>query len=696
MVRWMFAALSVLTSFLSPLAFAASGSAAEAKPNQVPATPFFRITIVDEETGRGIPLVKLRTTNNVEYWTDSAGVVAFWEPQMMGAKVNMSIETYGYSTTQRNIFGGQEVSFVPKAGESIVFKMQRDMIGQRLYRLTGADIYRDSEMLGDKVPPTQDPSPQPVVGMDSVVTAVYGGKMHWIWGDTGISSTNLGNFRSTGAVSDLPGKGGLDPEVGISYTFFRNPDGRVRGMINTDHNVIWMGGMHVVRDKSGKERMFASYTKVKPPMVGFESGLLEFNDETEKYDLVWAYPEDANLRIGGCPFRYTEDGVAYFYHSRPFPSIRSRADVESIKDIYSYEGLTCLKEGSKFNGSEDQLVRDKKGHLVWGWRRNTSVVGVSEMKQLIEKGIATAADGPSALTDADTGESVLPHSGSVYWNDYRKRWIACTLQFMGASPVGEVWIFEGDTPLGPWVYGQKVVTHAIFRKVKEGARRIDEAKPQASEVYSFYNVNQHPEFDKDGGRVIYFEGTYTEGFSGNKHPTPRYNYNQMMYKVELDDARLRLPVAIYRVDGKNAGYYQRNNLPENVKLEREGDIAFFAPEQERKGTVAVYQVSDKESKSVRLTLEKPAGEEKPAVAFYAEPDDVQGETSGTLRATVPLYEYKNSKTGERFYSVKESLSETDKGIDALPEDADKYARTEKPLCRVWPNPIRFNPYRLKS
>src|SRR5262249_10300175 len=57
-----------------------------------------------------------------------------------------------------------------------------------------------------------------------------------------------------------------------------------------------------------------------------------------------------------------------------------------------------------------------------------------------------------------------------------------------------------------------------------------------------YNPKQHPYFDQEGGRFIYFEGTYSHTFSGNEHPTPRYDYNQIMYRLDLADERLR-PVA---------------------------------------------------------------------------------------------------------------------------------------------------------
>jgi hypothetical protein len=56
--------------------------------------------------------------------------------------------------------------------------------------------------------------------------------------------------------------------------------------------------------------------------------------------------------------------------------------------------------------------------------------------------------------------------------------------------------------------------------------------------YSFYNPRHHSFMDEEGGRVIYFEGTYTESFSGNPVPTPRYDYNQVMYRLDLGDSRL--------------------------------------------------------------------------------------------------------------------------------------------------------------
>ena len=56
----------------------------------------FAITVVDADTGRGVPLVELRTVHGVRYYTDSNGVVAFREPGLMGRTVFFHVRSHGY------------------------------------------------------------------------------------------------------------------------------------------------------------------------------------------------------------------------------------------------------------------------------------------------------------------------------------------------------------------------------------------------------------------------------------------------------------------------------------------------------------------------------------------------------------------------------------------------------------------------
>ena len=99
-------------------------------------------------------------------------------------------------------------------------------------------------------------------------------------------------------------------------------------------------------------------------------------------------------------------------------------------------------------------------------------------------------------------------------------------EVLGATVLGEIWYAEADRPEGPWVQARKIITHAN--------------KP--GDAHDFYNPTQHPFFDRDGGRVIYLEGTYVNTFSGNPHPTPYYEYNQIMYRLDLSDPQLKLAV----------------------------------------------------------------------------------------------------------------------------------------------------------
>ena len=56
---------------------------------------FFVVHVVDDSTGRGVPLVELCTTSEVCYWTDSNGVAAVNEPEFDGKQVFFSVASDG-------------------------------------------------------------------------------------------------------------------------------------------------------------------------------------------------------------------------------------------------------------------------------------------------------------------------------------------------------------------------------------------------------------------------------------------------------------------------------------------------------------------------------------------------------------------------------------------------------------------------
>src|SRR5690606_21810389 len=146
-------------------------------------------------------------------------IVAFHEPGLMDRNVFFHVSSHGYEF-KKNGFGyrGQALHTTP--GGSATLRIRRLNIAQRLYRVSGAGVYRDSLLVGREVPTREPALNAEVLGQDSVVNAVLNGKIHWFWGDTNRAAYPLGNFHVPGAVSQLPSNGGLDPEQGIDLTYY--------------------------------------------------------------------------------------------------------------------------------------------------------------------------------------------------------------------------------------------------------------------------------------------------------------------------------------------------------------------------------------------------------------------------------------------------------------------------------------------
>lgn len=476
---------------------------------------YFVIRVVDEATGRGVPLVELKTVHNTAYYTDSAGIIAFHEPGLMDQAVYFHVRSHGYEYPKDG-FGYQGAQLKITAGGQATLKLARRNIAERIYRVTGAGIYRDSQLVGAPVPLKAPVLNAQVFGSDSVVNAIYRGKVYWFWGDTNRPSYPLGNFHVPGAVSALPVDGGLDPARGVDLEYFVDEAGFAKPMAQMPgKGPTWIDGLVTLREaESGAERLFAAYAKVRPPLEVYRRGLVEFDPQSKAFRHVADIDLKTPLYPHGHPSHHVFQGRPYVVFGNPFPLVRVPASADALQDGDAYEAFTCLKAGSREESLEVERV---EGEVVFTWKPNTIRWTPKLEARLIREGKLAAEEGLFQLR-GDDGKPVLIHSGSVAWNKYRRRWIMIGLQAFGSSPLGEVWYAEAETLTGPWRHPRKIVTH---------------------EKYSFYNPKHHPMFDQDGGRVIYFEGTYTNTFSGNDEQTPRYNYNQIMYRLDLSDPRLR-------------------------------------------------------------------------------------------------------------------------------------------------------------
>ena len=133
---------------------------------------YFKIKVIDSETGRGVPLGELKTMNHLSYFTDSNGLIAFYEPGLMEQKVFFYVNGQGYDYP-RDLFGYRGLVLTPTGGDSALIKVTRTCIAERLYRITGGGIYRDSHILGLPVPIKNPLISGRVLGQDSNLSTIY-------------------------------------------------------------------------------------------------------------------------------------------------------------------------------------------------------------------------------------------------------------------------------------------------------------------------------------------------------------------------------------------------------------------------------------------------------------------------------------------------------------------------------------------
>ncbi len=458
-----FAAPPVMRPFLIAAFFAVATVSAAADP------AICRIEVVEKGSGWPVPLVELRTTHHVRFVTDNAGLIAFDLPELMGRETFFDVLGHGYEVKPDG-FGIRGVRLTPEPGKILKVEVERRSIAKRLGRLTGGGLFAESQKLGLE----RDWRDAPLLGCDSVQNAVHRGKLFWAWGDTVLAHYKLGIFDMTSATTAIQPLTSFGPPLKLKLDYFLDDKGRPRGVAKMPGpGPTWLGSYVSLPDKTGAERLVASYVKIRNYLEAYENGLCVWNDETSQFDklrTIWtksdAQPKEPAIPQGQPALWKDSDGKAWACFGIALPTLRCPATFEAWQDEKTWE---ILKP---------------------------------------QESLASAAD----------GKKVKPHSGSVAWNAFRNRWVTVFMENFGKPSVfGELWYAEAGAPAGPWGKAVKVLSH---------------------DNYTFYNPRLHPEFSPDGSPVLIFEGTYTAEFADKPEPTPRYNYNQMLYRLDLDDPAL--------------------------------------------------------------------------------------------------------------------------------------------------------------
>ncbi len=427
------------------------------------------IQVVEKGSGWPVPLVELRTTHSVRFVTDNAGVIAFDLPELMGRETWFDVIGHGYERAKDG-FGYRGVRLTPEPGKTLKVEVNRMMLAKRLGRLTGTGLFAESQKLGRELGQTESG----ILGCDSVQNAAYRGKLFWAFGDTTLAKYPLGIFHMTSATTPIQPLSSFEPPLRLKLDYITDEVGTPCGVAEMPGSgPTWLSGYVSLPDKSGAMHLVATYVKIKPPLDAYECGLCVWNDRRSRFEqqhVLWtrsdSQPHRPPAPDGHPVFWKDADGKQWVLFGNPLPTLRCPARFEAWQDPSTWEVLKP----------------------------------------------------EPTLPSAKDGEPVKLHSGSIAWNDYRRRWVAVFMQAFGKpSAFGEIWYAEAIAPTGPWGKTVKILTH---------------------ENYTFYNPRIHPEFTPPSSPILIFEGTYTAEFADRPAPTPRYNYNQIIYRLDLDDPEL--------------------------------------------------------------------------------------------------------------------------------------------------------------
>jgi len=462
--------------------------------------PPFGVKVLDSATGSGIPLVEVRTTDHRRYWSDNHGFVAIDAPDLAGREVYLHVQSDGYEA-QADGFGYTGLRVRVESGRVRELTMRRTQVAERMGRLTGQGRFQHAQRLEAVVPKWWQDASRQIVGQDSSQAVLHGGRIHWFWGDTSLLRYPLGNFRTTGATSAL-----TSATEGWRLEYFMDRDQAPLPMcpMFAQGTLVWLDGLVSLKDSLGRSRLVAHYSHRASLSEQLEHGLVVFNPAKEQFELLTRFePDNQWQHLRGHPLIHRQaNGKEYYMFGDVFYHVRVPRDWDAIQQPDAYESFGPLEAmGNRY-----------------GWRHGQAPMTQVEEWARIQGLTLSPSDAWMACLDSETQVPIRLHRGSVRWNPYLESYLLIANQLEGRSMLGEVWLGIAPSPEGPWHRLIKVATH---------------------ERMSYYNPVHREFWDEEGGRRIYFEGTYTTTFSGHDHPVPGYEYNQLLYKVDLEHAQVQ-------------------------------------------------------------------------------------------------------------------------------------------------------------
>lgn len=490
----------------------------------------FLIKAIDTLTGRGIPLVELEAFNALNYQSDNLGNIAIIEPDLSGKVVRFLVRGNGYRVPQLDFFGERSFTVKIVPGTAVTLQLERTAPAERLYRITGSGRYRDSMIAGIDCSEYNCELSGKVFGLDSAVPAVWQNRLLSFYGDT-LGPANI-NLSGSGAEIDLSRPG--VPDRRLPLQFFVDEDGFARKMVVLpETGFVWIETAVplLVGKNNNKTVLGMRYVLHKTLEKAVETGYAVFDIARGRFIPVKRVKSDRQHKSArATPVKYNGDSG---FCLQPWERVANRLSAFIKPEEYEY--YSCLRETAlasisvdacRIDGRNFVVERDKSGKPLMRWRKNTLPYNAIVQRQLLQQGCIEADEVWLRLAELGSGKRLRDFTGSISYNKFRERWVMFV-----QGDTGEIWYSEADTYTGPWLYAKKIISH---------------------DDYNFYNPVHHAWFDK--GSKVYLEGTYTSFFTEKERKTPRTDYNQVLYRLDLADHRLAIPRPVYRVKHGKDGY----------------------------------------------------------------------------------------------------------------------------------------------
>ncbi|MBB3206069.1 hypothetical protein FHS27_001877 [Rhodopirellula rubra] len=311
---------------------------------------------------------------------------------------------------------------------------------------------------------------QNILGCDSVQNATWGDRKFWLWGDTTLAGYPLGRYHTTGATTSPRPFLKLVPPIELRYNYFTDPQ-------NIPRNIAQMPGQ-------GPTWLF---------------GLVNLTDRHGRERLGATYS-----KIEGMLTEYEKGLCSWNQELQQF---------EHFKTIWTKDAEHPLAPLMPHGHAIHYTDPDHQNWILFG-APFPRLRCRATFEDWASPGKWETIDANNAVEVHGSKQTITPHRGTIAWNEYRNKWITIFTQKGGRpSELGEIWYAEAESPFGPWRNAIPIVTH---------------------DNYTFYNPQIHSDMVTKGSPVLLFEGTFTATFAKNATKTPRYDYNQILYRLDLD------------------------------------------------------------------------------------------------------------------------------------------------------------------